>query len=141
MSISEEQKKFLFDTAVNAASNTYSPYSKYPVGAAILTEDGKIYPGTNVENASFGGTICAERSAIVGAISRVGPIKITAVAVFTGGNIAGYPCGICRQVINEFGPNCKVFVLYRKSSESQEIIVEETEISKLLPSAFGPHNL
>lgn len=94
----------LFEEARKAAENSYSPYSKFRVGAAILCEDGTIVTGTNVENRSFGLTICAERSALVGAISA-GKKKFKAVAIATPDSIYPVsPCGACRQVLSEFFP-------------------------------------
>lgn len=91
----------LMDMAKKASENSYSPYSNFPVGACVLTESGKTYIGTNVENSSFGATICAERSAIVNAIVN-GERKLTAVAIYGPKMKRCTPCGICRQVINDF---------------------------------------
>jgi cytidine deaminase len=117
-----------------AAKKSYSPYSNFPVGAAVLSDTGKIYAGTNVENASFGLCNCAERTAIFSAITA-GEHKIRCVVVFTPTETATTPCGACRQVINEFGPDTKVISL----CNSKDRI--ETTLSALLPGAFGPQNL
>lgn len=93
-------KNQLIAAAVEAAGLSYSPYSQFPVGAAVLCEDGNIYTGTNVENASYGATVCAERVAVFGAVSK-GQRRILAVAV-AGGSRPIAPCGICRQVLMEF---------------------------------------
>lgn len=107
----------LFKSALEACGNSYAPYSKFRVGAAILCEDGSIVTGSNVENRSFGLTICAERSAIVAAISR-GKKKFSALVIATPD--ASYPvspCGACRQVISEFMPP-HVPVVFGNSEES-----------------------
>jgi homotetrameric cytidine deaminase len=93
----------LYETALAAARNSYSPYSKFRVGAALLLKNGEIVTGTNVENISYGLTICAERSALVRAISQFGPeVRIEAVAVANLNQAASPPCGACRQVLAEF---------------------------------------
>jgi cytidine deaminase len=99
----------LMEQAREASENTYSPYSGFPVGAAILTGDGKVFTGTNIENRSFGLTICAERSAICSAVSA-GSAKISAVAVYCPkADYPVSPCGACRQVISEFAePGCRI---------------------------------
>lgn len=95
--------KDLLDKAQLAAENSYSPYSKFKVGAALRLSNGEVVTGTNVENISYGLTICAERSALVGAVSRFGPrIRIEAVAVANLGEAASPPCGACRQMLAEF---------------------------------------
>lgn len=117
-----------------AAKESYSPYSNFPVGAAILTEGGRIYTGTNVENASFGLTNCAERTAIFSAIAA-GERSLRCVVVYTPTPGATMPCGACRQVINEFGPEAEVLSI----CDAEERIA--TTLSALLPGAFGPGNL
>jgi cytidine deaminase len=93
----------LYAQAVQAAERSYSPYSHFRVGAALKLTNGQIVTGTNVENVSYGLTICAERSALVAAVSRFGPaIRIEAVAVANLNNAASPPCGACRQVLAEF---------------------------------------
>ena len=93
----------LLESARRAAQNSYSPYSGFRVGAALLLTSGEIVTGTNVENVSYGLTICAERSALVSAVSQFGPgIRIEAVAVVNLNNSASPPCGACRQVLAEF---------------------------------------
>lgn len=117
-----------------AAKSSYSPYSKFRVGAAILTGSGKIYTGCNVENASYGLCNCAERSAIFTA-AAAGERTLKAVAVYTPTASATSPCGACRQVINEFGPTALVISV----CDSADRI--ETTLDQLLPHAFGPANL
>ena len=93
----------LLAQAVQAAQNSYSPYSRFRVGAALKLTNGAIVTGTNVENVSYGLTICAERSALVSAVSQFGPeMRIEAVAVANLNNAASPPCGACRQVLAEF---------------------------------------
>lgn len=93
----------LIASARDAAEHSYSPYSGFRVGAALLLENGAVVTGTNVENVSFGLTICAERSALVRAVAEYGPaIRIRAVAVANGNNAASPPCGACRQMLAEF---------------------------------------
>ena len=125
----------LIVAAKSAARRAYCPYSHFPVGAAVLTEKGEIVIGCNVENASYGLTICAERSAIFKAVSEFGAHAILAVVVYTPTNEATPPCGACRQVINEFGPEALIV------SVCDLKIGNRCRLGKLLPGAFGPHNL
>ena len=120
--------------ARQAAKVSYSPYSKFRVGAAVLAGSGKVYPVTNVENARYGLCNCAERTAIFSAIAA-GERTVRAVAVYTPTRRATSPCGACRQVINEFGPAALVISV----CDGAERI--ETTLDKLLPDAFGPGNL
>ncbi len=117
-----------------AAKRSYSPYSKFPVGAAVLTGSGKVYTGCNVENASYGLCNCAERTAIFSAVAA-GEHEIRAVAVFTPTPEPTMPCGACRQVINEFGPSA---IIASVCSSKSRI---ETTLDALLPAAFGPKDL
>jgi len=117
-----------------AALASYSPYSQFPVGAAVLAESGKVYTGCNVENASYGLCQCAERAAICTAISA-GERKIMAVAVYTPTRKPTTPCGACRQVINEFGPKARITCV----CDTDKRI--ESATPDLLPDAFGPESL
>lgn len=138
-----ELKKKLISMAVEARSNAYAPYSEYLVGAALLCDDGSIYTGCNVENASYGATNCAERTAVFKAVSE-GRRKFTAIAI-AGGKKTGadddmdyaFPCGICRQVLREFSDPEKMIVLVCKSTEDYK----EMTLEQLLPESFGPANL
>lgn len=104
MAITEEQMKSLFEQAVDVAKNAYMPYSHFPVGAAILLEDGKVITGANIENRSFGLTNCAERSAVFTAASQ-GYRTFKAIAIATPkSDYPVGPCGACRQVLSEFAP-------------------------------------
>jgi len=120
--------------ARRAAASSYSPYSRFAVGAAVLAGSGKLYSGANIENASYGLCNCAERTAIFTAIAA-GERKITCVVVYTSTPSATPPCGACRQVINEFGPHARVISI---CDSAQRI---DTTLDALLPGAFGPHNL
>lgn len=124
----------LEQAARSAGKKAYAPYSKFRVGAAVLTGSGKIFSGCNVENASYGLCNCAERSAIFAAVSA-GERRITAVAVHTPTMTPTMPCGACRQVIHEFGPRALVVALGNGRARV------ETRLDALLPYAFGPKNL
>jgi len=117
-----------------AAKASYSPYSKFRVGAAVLAGSGKIYSGTNVENASYGLCNCAERTAIFTA-AAAGERVVRAVAVYTPTRTATAPCGACRQVINEFGPTALIISVCNSAGRL------EATLDRLLPSAFGPKAL
>lgn len=109
-SASQMNPSDLLEEAKSAAEKSYSPYSNFRVGAALLLSNGRVITGTNVENVSFGLTICAERSALVRAVSEFGPaIRITAVAVANLNQAASPPCGACRQMLAEFaGPGATI---------------------------------
>jgi cytidine deaminase len=129
--LSEEQKLQLAQAAQAVAANAYAPYSRFPVGAAVLTEAGQIFVGCNVENASYGLTICAERAAIFAAIAQEGGknCRIRAIAVVHPKPLPLSPCGACRQVIAEFGPEAEV--IFRTA----EGLINRS-ISELLPHGF-----
>ncbi|EOC99863.1 cytidine deaminase [Caldisalinibacter kiritimatiensis] len=126
-------KNLLIRKALEAKEKAYTPYSGFKVGAALITKSGKIYTGCNIENASYTPTICAERTAIAKAVSD-GEREIVAIAV-TGDSEWTYPCGVCRQVIREFGKDAIVIVA--KSEEEYR----EYKLSELLPHSFGPEDL
>jgi len=134
MKVTPAVRSRLEKAARRAAKFSYSPYSKFAVGAAILTASGKIYTGCNVENASYGLCNCAERTAVFSAAAE-GERAIKCVVVYTPTKTATTPCGACRQVLNEFGPDAMVISIC--DSEARV----ETTLSQLLPSAFGPKNL
>jgi cytidine deaminase len=119
----------LIDAALAVRKNAYAPYSKFLVGAAVLTADGTMFIGTNVENASYGLTICAERIA-AGAAVAAGHRTITAVAVAT--EAAASPCGACRQFLAEFGGGMKVFQVDAENPTH----MTETSLDVLLPEQF-----
>jgi len=131
--IDQEQKINLVKIASQARGWAYAPYSKYQVGAAVLTDSGRIYDGVNIENAAYPLTICAERTAIFKAVSN-GEMKFSAIAVVT--KDGGTPCGSCRQVMAEFSPDMLV-ILADKSGK----ITSESVLSDLLPGAFGAESL
>jgi len=120
--------------ARKAAKASYSPYSRFRVGAAVLTRSGKIFSGCNVENASYGLCNCAERTAIFSAVAT-GERGVAAVVVYTPTPTPSSPCGACRQVINELGPDALVISV----CDTEQRI--EGSIRTLLPNAFGPENL
>lgn len=128
------QKRRLERAARAAARASYSPYSKFRVGSAILTDSGKVFAGCNVENASYGLCNCAERTAIFSAVAA-GERHLRAVAVYTATPAPTLPCGACRQVIHEFGADALVISV---CDSSQRI---ERPLSQLLPGAFGPADL
>ncbi|HXQ25707.1 MAG TPA: cytidine deaminase [Candidatus Acidoferrales bacterium] len=126
----DKSRERLIAAARAAMKNAYAPYSKFKVGAALLTAKGEIFAGCNVENASYGITNCAERTAIFSAVARVGPkLEINVIAIVNGKNAPCAPCGACRQVIYEFGPNATVFFLAAKGWK-------KLPIAKLLPEGF-----
>ena len=107
-----EASRQLIEAARTAANNAHAPYSRFKVGAALLTTSGEVFQGCNVENASYGLTNCAERTAIFTAVSQLGPdLEIRAIAVVNAGSKPCSPCGAFRQVIYEFGPKATVFFL------------------------------
>ncbi|HTR26655.1 MAG TPA: cytidine deaminase [Terriglobales bacterium] len=113
-----------------AMKNAYAPFSNFRVGAAILTSRGDVFAGCNVENSSYGMTNCAERTAIFSAVAAKGPkLEIVAVAVTNAQGVACSPCGACRQVIYEFGPEAVVF--YQDANGDAE-----NTITELLPEGF-----
>jgi len=120
--------------ARQAADNAYAPYSKFKVGAALLTDNGKYFTGCNVENASYGLTLCAERNAIANMVAN-GHKKFVALAIHAREGTKCYPCGACRQWLYEFGKDADIIV----ENDSLEPIVTST--IELLPNAFGPENL
>jgi homotetrameric cytidine deaminase len=134
--------KSLIDAAFEAREKAYAPYSGMSVGAALLSREGKIFSGCNLENAAFGPTICAERAAVAQAVSA-GCREFTAIAVCGGptkkdGAQIGffYPCGICRQVLAEFCPEDFPVIIARSEEDYREYTLAE-----LLPHAFSPANL
>ncbi len=125
-----------YDDLVAAACevrlNSYSPYSRFRVGAALLGRSGKIYRGTNVENASFGLSICAERAAVFRAVAE-GERDFAAIAVCADGKVPTPPCGACRQVLLEFGPD---MILLMAGEDGPEGAVKRYTIAELVPEAF-----
>ena len=122
----------LLALARQAMERSYSPYSHYPVGAALLCADGRVFQGCNVENASYGLANCAERTAVFKAVSE-GAAAFTAIAI-AAGKSAPWPCGACRQVLNEFAPGIRVLVTWDGGTA-------EMNLRQLLPNGFGPDEL
>ena len=122
----------LIDLAKQARKKAYTPYSHYKVGAALLGKSGKVYTGCNVENASYGHTVCAERTAVLKAVSE-GEREFEAVAVVTKNG--GSPCGACRQVLSEFAPALIVYIADKHGE------FRTTTLKKLLPDSFTPAHL
>jgi cytidine deaminase len=120
----------LIDRARRAAAHAYAPASGFTVGAAILSDDGRVFSGCNVENASYGLTICAERNAAFHAVAE-GARAFAAIAIWTPLREPAAPCGACRQVLAEFGPRMRV-VLAGSGSERVD-----TTLTELLPRAFS----
>lgn len=136
MGLSEETTvtdEALLALARAARERSYSPYSKYRVGAALLCADGRVYQGCNIENASFGLTNCGERTAVFKAVSD-GAKGFTAIAIASD-HSAPWPCGACRQVLNEFAPDIRVLVTWGDGQK------DEAPLSALLPHGFGPKDL
>jgi cytidine deaminase len=127
-------KEKLIQLATEAREYAYVPYSRFPVGAALVCKNGKVYTGCNVENASYGLAVCAERNAIFKAVSE-GERDFSVLAVIADTEGPCTPCGACRQVIREFGLEIKV-VCANLSGQ-----VKETTIAQLLPDSFGPEDL
>jgi cytidine deaminase len=126
----------LLKTAARAARNAYAPYSHFHVGAAIVSEDGRVFSGCNVENASYGLTICAERNAMAAAVSA-GIRRISAIAIVADGTTPEFPCGACRQVLAEFASDdtpVHIGMLKRRAPP------RTTRLGDLLPDAFRLRN-
>lgn len=124
----------LLEIAIEARKNSYSPYSKFPVGAAVLTKDGKVYTGCNVENAAYGITLCAETVAVAKAVSE-GSRNIAAVAVAADTEGVCRPCGLCRQFILEFGDEIVIIMGNLKGNR------ETKNIKELIPFSFSSRDL
>jgi cytidine deaminase len=123
----------LLDHAIHAARHAYIPYSRYPVGAALVGVNGVVYAGCNIENAAYPSTICAERVALVKAVSE-GIRQFSLLAVVTRNG--GCPCGTCRQMLYEFAPDLRVV-----AADMDKRIAYDGSLSGLLPHGFGPEYL
>ena len=139
--ISKEMIPRLIDEAFAARRMAYTPYSHFQVGAALLTADGRIYRGCNIENAAYTPTNCAERTAFFKAVSE-GEREFTAIAIVGGAEDATEfdwcaPCGVCRQVMEEFCDERTFEIVLARSEEEYEVYT----LGELLPKGFGPHNL
>jgi cytidine deaminase len=132
--LTPSERDNLRSIASTAAQNSYSPYSHFRVGAALLLESGEIITGCNVENCSYRLTSCAEQAAIARAVTELGPvIRIRAVAIANLNHSASMPCGACRQTLAEFGPD-STLILYPGENDTPL----ETTLGTLLPHAFRP---
>ncbi|MBC8352688.1 MAG: cytidine deaminase [Planctomycetes bacterium] len=127
--MTDDQRQKLSDAALVARQQAYAPYSKFPVGAALLTDDGQIFAGCNIENTSFGLTNCAERTAIFAAVAA-GIRQFVGLAVATEGGLS--PCGACRQVLAEFSDDLPILIV----DASSDAVVEVTTLANLLPNRF-----
>ena len=133
MNLDEATLQKLLESATDARTRAYAPYSNYPVGAALLSRSGSVITGANVENASYGLTMCAERAAVFSAVTQ-GERAFEAVAVVTENG--GAPCGACRQVMSEFGGDLLIII-----ADASGKIHEQVLLKDLIPHAFGPEDL
>ena len=128
--LSNEQREQLLESARAAMKHAYAPYSHFKVGAALLTAKNEVFSGCNVENASYGLSSCAERTAIFSAVAQSGPgLIIKAITVVNDQGVPCSPCGACRQVIYEFGP--EAIVIFQSANSRKE-----SPITELLPEGF-----
>ena len=128
--LTDKERAMMLGMATAALQHAYAPYSKFRVGATVITDDGHLYTGSNVENASYGLTICAERAAIFNAVHQVqGKLKLKGIAIVTENDVPCAPCGACRQVIAEFGANTAV--VFRGQTDYMEM-----NIADMLPETF-----
>ena len=130
MEINVKNDSELMDMAKEAMKSAYAPYSHFSVGAAVETDDGKVYCGCNIENSSYGATICAERTAISKAVSE-GYRRITRIAICDSNNSFAWPCGICRQVMSEFAVE-DFYVILEDNGNLSNFFLKE-----LLPNSFS----
>jgi cytidine deaminase len=133
MTLSDQMRQELIQAARQVRKRAYAPYSNYQVGAALLTSTGKIFTGVNVENAAYPDTICAERSAVVSAVSA-GERQFEAIVVATQNG--GFPCGSCRQVLAEFGLDIEVLLV-----DGEGNLLQRNTVRELLPGAFQNKDL
>ena len=133
--LKKEQISQLILQAMGARKKAYAPYSHYHVGAALLSTQDRVYPGCNIENASYGATICAERVAFFRAVQE-GERSFTAIAIVGGEEDYAYPCGMCRQVMREFC-NEDFRIIVAKNTEEYQIF----SLGELFPHGFGPEKL
>ena len=134
--LTQAEIDLLLDKAQEAREHSYAPYSRYRVGAALLTADGQIYQGCNIENAGFTPTVCAERTAFFKAVYD-GHKAFRAIAVIATGEEMGFPCGVCRQVMAEFCDKDFIIVTANRDRTKVDVSTFET----LLPHSFGPKDL
>lgn len=135
MMLTDEVRDRLIAAACEVRERAYAPYSRFAVGAALLDEDGRVFTGVNIENASFGLTVCAERNA-VGAMATAGGRRVRAIVVCTENGVT--PCGACRQVLSEFAPEEGDVPVWLVDGQGN---VRETTLATLLPDDFGARHL
>lgn len=128
------EDKELIKLAIEARKKSYSPYSKFKVGAALLTSEGNIYTGCNIESSSFSPTICAERTALAKAVSS-GDKKFVKIAIIGSEGEYTYPCGVCRQFLREFANDMEIIIAKNENE------FKKTSLTELLPNSFGPEDL
>ncbi len=133
MPLDETTRQRLIAAAQDVRGRAYAPYSGFKVGAALLATDGTIFTGCNVENIAFGPSICAERTAVVKAVSE-GTRTFTAIAIVTSSAVS--PCGVCRQVLNEFAPDLTIIM-----ADDSGAVHQEWSLRDLLPLQFGPGSI
>ncbi len=133
LEFTQEIQDKLTTAALEAQANAYSPYSNFPVGAAVMTQEGSIFTGCNVENASYGLTVCAERNAIAASVAA-GHLNIFAIAVVTSAPFVARPCGACRQVICEFSSEDRPATIVSVASNGDAVV---QTINDLLPDRFN----
>lgn len=129
----QSEKEEMVRLAAEVAGKAHAPYSKFPVGAVLRTTEGVLYSACNVENASYGLTICAERAAVFKAVSE-GARSFTHLALSVRGG--GSPCGACRQVLREFGLDLEIIL-----GDEHGKVIREVRLANLLPDSFGPESL
>ena len=134
--LTQQEMDLLLDKAQEARDHSYAPYSKYNVGAALMTADGQIYQGCNIENAGFTPTVCAERTAFFKAVYD-GHRAFKAIAIIATGEEMGFPCGVCRQVMAEFCDRDFIIV----TANRDRTTVDVSDFETLLPHSFGPKDL
>jgi len=130
----DDIKRKLINAACDVRNNAYAPYSNFKVGAAIVAEDGNIYTGCNVENASYGLTVCAERNAMASLIASGNRIPVS-IAIVAKDGVLCPPCGACRQVLMEFNPNLEIIL--ESGNENFEVF----KLSDILPLSFSPKDI
>ena len=134
MEINVKNDSELMDMAKEAMKSAYAPYSHFSVGAAVETDDGEVYCGCNIENSSYGATICAERTAISKAVSE-GYRRITRIAICDSNNSFAWPCGICRQVMSEFAVE-DFYVILEDNGK-----ISNFSLKELLPNSFSSKDM
>ena len=134
MEINVKNDSELMDMAKEAMKSAYAPYSHFAVGAAVETDDGKVYCGCNIENSSYGATNCAERTAIFKAVSE-GYRRITRIAICDSNNSFAWPCGICRQVMSEFAAE-EFYVILEDNGK-----ISNFSLKELLPNSFSAKDM